>query len=259
MSNLIRSRKAVTTTPRSPPPTHSSTATAPAQMDHFPVGPGVSQAMASPTSSVALPVSAKRAKKNTWGSCLQLKTAKITWVTNGHITIGYDEQHWAAPMAEQHSALAHDIGHVALEKDCLKEFEGREDNWAWLCSHFQEPSYVKKVKANKSNRDKKTILYHFGLRPFSYRMEAQRRVIIKGIQNSRRSMSLATFMFDPGMSWPSPFIDDDGEEAVGSSGVRLLAYSRDSTRVCGSPRGCKVSDSYGDLGSNSRAKAGDIL
>ncbi|TQD89929.1 hypothetical protein C1H46_024484 [Malus baccata] len=42
-----------------------------------------------------------------------------------------------------------------LEEGYPNEFEGREDNWAWLCSHFQEPSYVKKVKANKSNRDKR--------------------------------------------------------------------------------------------------------
>ncbi|KAB2608571.1 hypothetical protein D8674_011739 [Pyrus ussuriensis x Pyrus communis] len=59
----------------------------------------------------------------------------------------------------------------------------------------------KKAKANKSNRDKKTLLHHSCLRPFSYRMEA-------GVQNSRRSMSLATFMFDPRISWPSPFIKE---------------------------------------------------
>ena len=51
-------------------------------------------------------------KKNTRGPCRQLKTAKVTRVTNGRIPIGYDERHRAAPTAEQHSALAHDIGHV---------------------------------------------------------------------------------------------------------------------------------------------------
>ncbi|KAB2615507.1 hypothetical protein D8674_022095 [Pyrus ussuriensis x Pyrus communis] len=91
---------------------------------------------------------------------------------------------------------------VALEEGCPKEFGGREDNWAWLCSHFQELGYVKKVKANKSNRDKKALLHHSGLKPFSYRMETRWRVIIK-------SMSLATFMLDPGISWPSPFIQSD--------------------------------------------------
>ncbi|KAB2630723.1 hypothetical protein D8674_008242 [Pyrus ussuriensis x Pyrus communis] len=158
------------------------------------------------------------------------KTVKITRVTNGHITIGYNDWHRDAPTMEHHSTLAHDIGHVvrtycpmqwkswkvmpdevrtkvraqlstnynfedinnemlayvnklfserykqwksdlhqyfetfddsqvAFEEGCPKEFEGREDNWAWLCT-------------NKSNREKKTLLHHYGSRPFSYRMEA---------------------------------------------------------------------------------------
>ena len=52
------------------------------------------------------------AKKNTRGPCRQLKTAKVTRVTNSRINIGYDERHRAAPTAELHSSLAHDIGHV---------------------------------------------------------------------------------------------------------------------------------------------------
>ncbi|VVA40233.1 PREDICTED: LOC110100740 isoform, partial [Prunus dulcis] len=51
-------------------------------------------------------------KKNTRGPCRQLKTAKVTRVTNSRINIGYDERHRAAPTAELHSSLAHDIGHV---------------------------------------------------------------------------------------------------------------------------------------------------
>ncbi|KAI5352014.1 hypothetical protein L3X38_004905 [Prunus dulcis] len=48
MSNLIRSRKAVTTAQSLPPPAQSSSAaTAPALMDHSLLGPGVSQALAS--------------------------------------------------------------------------------------------------------------------------------------------------------------------------------------------------------------------
>ncbi|KAB2625801.1 hypothetical protein D8674_017461 [Pyrus ussuriensis x Pyrus communis] len=57
-------------------------------------------------------------KKNTWGPCQQLKTAKVTWVTNGRIPIGYDELHRAEPTVEQHSALAYDIGHV-MRTFCL--------------------------------------------------------------------------------------------------------------------------------------------
>ncbi|CAL8134779.1 unnamed protein product [Prunus armeniaca] len=60
MSNLIRSRKAVTTAQMSPPPTQPSAATALAQMDHMLVGPRGSPAPSSSTSSVAQPVSARR-------------------------------------------------------------------------------------------------------------------------------------------------------------------------------------------------------
>ncbi|BBH09243.1 Ankyrin repeat family protein, partial [Prunus dulcis] len=102
----------------------TSAATTPALMDHLAVGPAGSQA---PASSASLAASSARqhhrhpstdasgsqpAKKNTRGSCRQLKTAKVTRVTNSRINIGYDERHWAAPTAELHSSLAHDIGHV---------------------------------------------------------------------------------------------------------------------------------------------------
>ncbi|CAL9018605.1 unnamed protein product [Prunus brigantina] len=186
------------------------------------------------------------AKRNTRGPCRQLKTAKVTRVTNSRISIRYDERHRAAPTAELHSSLAHDIGHVvrthcpmqwkswkvmpdeikmevrgqlstnyhledlnevsmayvnrlfserykqwksdlhhhfeafddpqvALQEGCPKELEGREDSWAWLCAHFQAPDYVNKAQVNKGNRKKKTLLHHSGSRPFSYRMDAQRR------------------------------------------------------------------------------------
>ncbi|TQD80016.1 hypothetical protein C1H46_034429 [Malus baccata] len=290
MSQLIRSRKAVTTAPCSIPPPPTSATTAPVEMEPRPVNlinaadavaPQVSQVSASSASSVAIPIRASRghrhprmpdttsasitdasAKKNTQGPCCQLKTTKVTRVTNGCITIGYDDRHWAAPTAEQHSALAHDNGRVvrtycpmqwkswkampdevrtklnsdlhqyfetfdapqvALEKGCPKEFKDQENNWVWLCSHFQEPGYV--VWGFKISGD----------------------------------LSLETFMFDPRMSWLSPFIYDDGEEAFGSSGVCLPTSSRDSARVCGSPRGCGVSDLYKDLGSHSRVEANDVL
>ncbi|TQD77655.1 hypothetical protein C1H46_036816 [Malus baccata] len=54
----------------------------------------------------------------------------------------------------------------------------------------------KNVKANKINREKKTLLHHSSSRPFSYRMEVWQQ----------RSTSLQTFMFDPRMSWLSPFM-----------------------------------------------------
>ncbi|TQD73588.1 hypothetical protein C1H46_040869 [Malus baccata] len=60
------------------------------------------------------------------------------------------------------------------EEGCPKKFEDWDENWVWLCSHFQEPDYVKNVKANNINREKKTILHHSGSRPFSYWMEVRR-------------------------------------------------------------------------------------
>ncbi|CAL8083258.1 unnamed protein product [Prunus armeniaca] len=121
------------------------------EQDHVLAGPGGSQAVASSSSSVVQPLSARRRHRpatttdttstdctgtsgappgNTLplsfffivislcsqeehpGPCRQLKTAKVTRVTNSRISIGYDERHRAAPTADLHSSLAHDIGHV---------------------------------------------------------------------------------------------------------------------------------------------------
>ncbi|CAL8091430.1 unnamed protein product [Prunus armeniaca] len=136
MSDLIRRGRSVTTAPCSESPAQlASAAIAPALMDHVPVGLEGSQAPASSASSVAHPVSTRwrhrpasttdttstydigasrsqPVKKNTRGSCRQLKTAKVTLVTNSRISIGYDESHRAASTTELHSSLAHDIGHV---------------------------------------------------------------------------------------------------------------------------------------------------
>ncbi|BBN68035.1 hypothetical protein Prudu_261S000100 [Prunus dulcis] len=347
MSDLIRRGRSMTTAPSSDPPAQSaSAATAPAMLDHVVVGPGASQAPASSSSSVAQPPSARRrhrptdtidttstdgtgasgsqpAKKNTRGPCRQLKTAKVTRVTNSRISIGYDERHRAAPTAELHSSLAHDIGHVvrthcpmqwkswrvmpdeikaevrgqlstnynledldeesltyvnrlfaerykqwksdlhhhfqayddpqvALQEGCPKELEGREDSWEWLCAHFQAPEFANKAQVNKGNRKKKTLLHHSGSRPFSYRMDARRR---EGSKFPEIDVFGDVYV-RPGMNWPN---DDGGEEPVGSSGVRLPASSRDSDRVCGSSTGCWISDLDGDVGSDSREEAGDIL
>ncbi|KAL6287125.1 hypothetical protein ACE6H2_011515 [Prunus campanulata] len=253
------------------------------QLPDLPVGPSAPHVPASSESSVAQPMSARRrhrlssttdatssgpgkdfpAKKNTRGPCRQLATSKVTRVNNSRINIRYDERHRAAPTADQHSSLAHDVGAVvrtycpmkwkswkvmpdavhnemnynlenvndellgyinrlfadrykqwksdlhhhfqafddpqaALQEGCPKELEGREDSWQWLCGHFQEADYVKMAKANKGNREKKTLLHHSGSRPFSYRFR-------RG-PNSQRLTSSATFMFDLGMSWRSPFI-----------------------------------------------------
>ncbi|CAL2239658.1 unnamed protein product [Prunus armeniaca] len=73
-----------------------------------------------------------------------------------------------------HHFQAFDDPEVALREGCPKELEGREDGWAWLCTHFQAPDYVNKTQVNKGNRKKKTLLHHSGSRPFSYRMDVRR-------------------------------------------------------------------------------------
>ncbi|BBN67320.1 hypothetical protein Prudu_41S000200 [Prunus dulcis] len=127
---------AVTTTQSSEPPTQptsaatapASAATAPALMDHLAVGPAGSQAPASSASSVAQPVSARRrhrpasttdttstdasGKERTPEGRVGNEDGEGHPVTNSRINIGYDERHRAAPTAELHSSLAHDIGHV---------------------------------------------------------------------------------------------------------------------------------------------------
>ncbi|TQE13176.1 hypothetical protein C1H46_001260 [Malus baccata] len=111
MSQLIKTRRAMTSTP-SPTTTPTTAATALAEMDHRPVnlvdpfGPPVPQM--SPSGSTT----DGSTNKNTPGPCRQLKTVKVTRVTNSRIPIAYDERHRAAPMAEHHSALGQDIGHV---------------------------------------------------------------------------------------------------------------------------------------------------
>ncbi|CAL2228444.1 unnamed protein product [Prunus armeniaca] len=106
----------MTTTPSSEPQTQpASAAIAPALMDQVLVGPGVSQAPTSSASSMAQPVSTRKrhrlasttdttstdgtgalgsqpgidipSTKNTRGPCRQLKTAKVTQVTNSRISI----------------------------------------------------------------------------------------------------------------------------------------------------------------------------
>ncbi|KAB2615520.1 hypothetical protein D8674_022108 [Pyrus ussuriensis x Pyrus communis] len=174
-------------------------------------------ALASLTSSVTLLVSARRAhrhppKKSTQGPCRQLKTAKVTEVTNGRITIGYDERHQITPMSKQHSALVHDIGHIVRtfcpirwrswkvmpeevkntvcnhflqwKNDLHQYFEQFDDLQVILeegCSkefEDREDSWVWlcdhfQEPGYMINWEEKTLLHHSGSRPFSYRMDGR--------------------------------------------------------------------------------------
>ncbi|CAL8121371.1 unnamed protein product [Prunus armeniaca] len=320
MSDLIRRRRSVTTTPSSdPPPQSASAATAPAQMDQLAVGPwgprrqlhrlhqwrsllapGGVIGLSAPPTPHRLMLRA-HSQKNTRGPCQQLKTAKVTWVTNSRINIVYDKRHRAAPTPELHSSLGQDIGHV-LRTHCPMQwkswkvmpdeiktevrgqlstnynledldnvslayvnrlFSERYKQWTSDLHHYFEafeapeaPDFVNKAKVNKGNRKKKTLLHHSGSRPFSYRMDARHRgskfpeIDVFDDVYVRLGNELAESLH---------VNDDGGEEPIGSSGVRLPASSRDSNRVCGSSIGCWVSDPEGDVGSDSREEAGDIL
>ncbi|BBN69553.1 Ankyrin repeat family protein [Prunus dulcis] len=106
----IPNPRSMTTAPSSDPPAQAaSAATAPpsARRRHRPTDTMDTTSTDGTGASGSQP-----AKKNTRGPCRQLKTAKVTRVTNSRISIGYDERHRAAPTAELHSSLAHDIGHV---------------------------------------------------------------------------------------------------------------------------------------------------
>ncbi|TQE11388.1 hypothetical protein C1H46_002951 [Malus baccata] len=66
------------------------------------------------------------------------------------VTTGYDERHRAAPTAEQHSALAHNVGHV-VRTECpmlwklWREFLTKTKNLVRNCLS---------AKANKINQEK---------------------------------------------------------------------------------------------------------
>ncbi|KAB2608656.1 hypothetical protein D8674_011824 [Pyrus ussuriensis x Pyrus communis] len=46
-------------------------------------------------------------------------------------------------------------------------------DWEWLCKHFTDPEFVKKSVTGQKARALKTLLHHFGSKPFSYRLEAR--------------------------------------------------------------------------------------
>ncbi|BBG99330.1 hypothetical protein Prudu_008984, partial [Prunus dulcis] len=142
-----------------------------------------------------------------------------------------------------HHFEAFDDPQVALQEGCAKELEGQEDSWAWLCTHFQAPTFVNKAKVNKGNRKKKTLLHHSGSRPFSYKMDARRgskfpEIDVFGDVYVRPGNELAESLY---------VNDDGGNESVGSSGVHLPISSRYSDRVCGSFTGCWVSNLDGEI------------
>ncbi|XP_050127828.1 uncharacterized protein LOC126604582 [Malus sylvestris] len=68
--------------------------------------------------------------------------------------------------------------------------------WKWLCGHFQDEKYLKKVKANSINRSKKKLIHRSGSRHFSYRLKEKR----KGSQSFLKLTCSRRCTFSPGMS-----------------------------------------------------------
>ncbi|CAL8083225.1 unnamed protein product [Prunus armeniaca] len=161
MSDLIRRRRAVTTTPSSEPPARPvSAATAPA----LPVSARRQHWPASTTDTTSTD-----AKRNTRGPCRQLKTAKVTWVTNSRISIGYDEHHRAAPTAELHSSLAHDIGHV-VRTHCPMQWKSwkvmpdeikMETNYHLEDLNEESMAYVNRLFGERYKQWKSDLHHHF--------------------------------------------------------------------------------------------------
>ncbi|BBH03323.1 hypothetical protein Prudu_014164 [Prunus dulcis] len=170
------------------PAQSASAATAPALMDHVVVGPGASQGLRHlrhPWRSQLVlgggtgpptPSTRHRPTKNTRGPCRQLKTAKVTRVTNSRISIGYDERHRAAPTAELHSSLAHDIGHVVrthcpmqwkswrvMPDEIKAEVRGQLSYTNYNLEDLDEESltYVNRLFAERYKQWKSDLHHHF--------------------------------------------------------------------------------------------------
>ncbi|KAB2611270.1 hypothetical protein D8674_019302 [Pyrus ussuriensis x Pyrus communis] len=162
--------------------TRTTVATTLAEMDHRlvnpinQVGPPVPQAPTSLTSSVpdmliSVPVLQSRCrhrdpqlmprlntKKNTWGPCRQLKTAKTNYNFDDiyedmlvYLNRLFSERYkqWKSNL-HQYFEMFDDL-QVALEEGCLNEFEDRQDSWVWLCSQFQKLGYVEGSKFPEIN------------------------------------------------------------------------------------------------------------
>ncbi|KAL6223415.1 hypothetical protein ACLB2K_006802 [Fragaria x ananassa] len=54
------------------------------------------------------------------------------------------------------------------------DFIGREDQWEFLCEHFESYAFKRLFLANKQNRGEKTMYHHMGSSLIIYTMEELR-------------------------------------------------------------------------------------
>ncbi|KAL6176056.1 hypothetical protein ACLB2K_052692 [Fragaria x ananassa] len=69
------------------------------------------------------------------------------------------------------------------------DFIGREDQWEFLCEHFESDAFKRLSLTNKRNRREKTMHHHTGSSPIIYTMEELRiqgkqLPIIKGFEKT---------------------------------------------------------------------------
>ncbi|TQD92681.1 hypothetical protein C1H46_021674 [Malus baccata] len=239
MSQLIKSRKEVTTAPRSIPLPPTATTTAPVEMDPKPansldpvdpIGPQVSQVPTSSASSVALHASATRHDIGIHYLCLRVITSKekypgtLSPVEDGDpMNVSRSD----TPMTKQHSALA--------RRRC-----------AHSCRSLLRRVTRKGLRIGKIIKCGSAVIF--------------RSLAMWGSKFPEIDVFSDVYVrFGDELAESLHISDDDGEGAVGSLQVRLPTSFRDSTRVCGSPRRCGVSNPYRDIGSYSRTEVGDVL
>ncbi|CAL9022219.1 unnamed protein product, partial [Prunus brigantina] len=237
MSNLIRSRKAVSAAQSSPPPSQPSAATAPKR--DGPLGSWSKVAYLIYLTCISYFFAAK---KNTRGPCRQLKTTKVTRVTNSRINIEYDERHRAASTAELHSSLAHDIGHV-VRTHCPMQWkswkvipdEVKMEVRGYLSTNYkledlddESLTYVNRLFGERYKQWKSDLHHHF--QAFDDPQVALEEGCPKELEGREDSWAwLCAHFLAP-------------EFPLGSSRVRLPTSSRYSARVRASSTGCGVSN-----------------
>ncbi|XP_050132996.1 uncharacterized protein LOC126609015 [Malus sylvestris] len=89
---------------------------------------------------------------------------------------------------------------VTLEEGCPKEFKDREKIGYGSVVIFRSLTMWRKPTRSIGRRRLFSTIRVRGPSHIGWKRGG------KGVQNSRMPMSLQTFMFDTGMSWPSPFM-----------------------------------------------------
>ncbi|KAB2602638.1 hypothetical protein D8674_003643 [Pyrus ussuriensis x Pyrus communis] len=146
--------------------------TAPAKMDHRPmnlvdpVGLPVPQAPASSTYLVALLVSSRHAHRRP-RTLEQIRTK---------ILITSTRTCWRTTIGSFSNATSSGKVTCTSILRCLmicRSLSRRVARRSWRTEKIVGFGSAKKVKANKSNSEKKNLLHHSGSRPFSYMMDAR--------------------------------------------------------------------------------------